>query len=840
MKKIKSLILAVCFVITATLLSGCGITLELTAESALIKPGESIQLSTEIIDGNGSETLEYSIVSGSASVSASGLLTADVNAIVGSEIVAQSSVGEIKSNLLKFTVEKIAVTGITVSSTETQIEQGAKAVLTAVLAPTNTTETNIVYEITQNATMAEIVTSSTGVKRLEVNSDATVGAVIKVKAHIGSVYSNEILITVLESSNTLKQIVGDDYIKIDKNALNTFVYSPELINSNTGETYSDATFACTVKSGSDKVSVFSTDSKNFTFNILGHGSAVIEVSCNNNSNVQKVEVELDVVVPPTNIMLPGYLMDFKNKMDASNVYQVGVSNPTAIQTIPFILSGENNYTGITGGVCQDFNVTFKYNDETEFNSNYGLYSNNRLEFLKTGKYEVKVTSNSGSRQEISTTYKFNVNNLKNVYTYEQLQTAMGNIESINIIVSEKPISAINSSAVYGYDLVPTFLINAGEYDNELQLFNKLANSTLDANLTQTKNSITINGNGHKINYSYLPLITKQTANDQNHLGSLIFISPDFIRDKESGVSQELTLDPNNVQPADLLKLDTTKYSVNINNLNVVGNFGCNAMSNSPNDWASSDYAISNKGYYCGLFSRGIQIGSQSRMKDLHITIDNVEVSGFSIGMRISSTKTREDVASKLINCKIENMFKAGLELCTNILTIENTEFGLCGQGPIELSSDCFKYAGALYNENQKVTITNSILLDSAISNYETPYFNYFAASAGIEATNVLRIMSGAIAVFGSNIASAYNQQTANLVMNNLNSLIINSSGEFGFVALSFGNGNTSTLVPANEVFDACTETGAMTLAQSFSTITQKYIKISLGEYGSVFLLNLNA
>ncbi len=976
MKKIKtSLLMAGLVLCSSAGMTGCGLELTLSSDSQLVKPGDSIQLSTNAkgkkVDAG---DVDYSIVSGIewATLSEDGLLTVKNTATPDSVIKVQSNYEKTKSNVLEITVDKITATSFGLQNLPSQVMPGQVVVLETFVYPENSTDKNNInivftqnedlitresstskmfvvkntaaigsvikvkatignretpeYSITvventnlkpatavtltasadtaqpgETITLTPVVTpadttdkttfvftqnesmitrESTTSKMFTIKNTATIGAVIKVKAVVGGVESQEVSITVAEATTVSRQISVSNSITIDAkdNDANQNILEATLLDGNANP---DTTteLSCRIVEGGSLVSVQETTPNTFVFTALGHGDAVAEVYAPDRTSITPVRVNVKVLVAPEAITMPEYLAQFKtlneSKQQTQN-YQVGVSTASVKQYVPFGI-GFTKGSSYTGGVCEDVKVEFKREGEQNFTSNHASAqydAANGLYFTQTGKYNVKVTANSGSDADTNSAntfeFTFDVNEHKNVYNFTEFKTALESRQSVNVIVSEKPVYTVGGQAST-YDLVPEFLLNRTGEETEAILWERANAAAIDVNLNTSYNSIVINGNDHKIDLSTMPIITNAFSNgSQGEFNPFLVIDPDYLVDQDNKITETFadgpTYDlknPDGTNPTTggtAAVLDQTKYSVAINNLIIKGSCGVSDVDTNKDGKIDDNYALSGAQYAAGYYSRGIQIGKDRQLKKLVVKMDEVDVSGFSIGMRLSGLRSVGEDKSELNNITIHNNFKAGMELAGNEMTIQNSTFGLSGQGAIELGLESFWYAGPNYNANQTVKLVNVDLSEDAISTYETPFFNYYATNAVGSDSTVLQIIAGAVTQYITGVQEAtasYGSETqtqiVTAVKTNLFKMMFGSAitdsefvnSEVGFIALSLNAGgftNGSTLVPDDSVFNAFISDPTI-VQQTYmnpeflANMPQKYIRLDLGNTGSVYLLN---
>ncbi len=871
MKKLKISLFVFCLMLSSVIFSACDKTsVSLSADASVVNPGDHVQLISTVKGKSlDYDDFTYHIVLGDdyANVSESGILTVDSDAVPDSVIKVQSEYKKTKSNVLVITVGRVPATALALTANGTTIEPGASLTLTATPTPSNTTDKNAVYTIVEGTDLASIHTDSAGNVLLQANNTATIGSKIKVKASLGSVESNVIEIEVVPTTGSLNYIgfentISNDTITLDMtDSASLITLIPELINTNGKD--ASATFECEVVEGGDYLAVSSNAGKTeFDFTVKGHGTAKIQVRAIG-KNANNVNLTVNTIVTPESIDIPAYL-----KGTSSKNYQTGSYDANRSNFLPFDLVAEYD-SKYTGGVCEDYALTFAYQGEKPTGYVEPSYQNGEIKFYTAGTYTISASTNSGAKEEkvVEDLITIEVNSLRNVYTYEEFKNAITNVESVNIVASTE----INGA----YDLVPKFLADKA-WTNDADLMNKAKNAGIDVNMTTTKNSLVINGNGHRINVSSMPLIKDSTyANKNNDMGALIDISMAYLIDAY-GANIEPHVDKNNTVINKDLTPDATVYSIDINNVDFMGAMSMNPFGTDAADWEPYQACFTDSGYYAGHYTRGVVIGSDRMFKKLLVNMDSVEVEGFSVGLRISGTKTLNagevnEQKSVLKNVAVRDIFKAGMELSANILTIKDSELGLCGQGAIEVTPDSCNRATLDPNTpvNQTITFDNVDMGDGAVCEYNTPYFDVFIKKNELgDSTSIIDVLAGALMQYEQivkgeldKLSYPNSEATARFVYMSLMNAIMpgfvtgydesketynfdETKGQIGFAALVFAAlnydiVNTSVVDSTEGVFDstAINATTLGALQTSGGAIAQKYIKISLGDNGFAILLN---
>jgi len=188
-----------------TTLTGCGkddltITLE-AGDVTTVHPGDTIQLTSKVSDAEVGLPI-YEIVEGSeyATVSASGVLTISENAPNNTTIKIKAKIGKTTSNEISVKVEVVEATAVAISTTGSisNLERNQEVLINSEVTPSNATNQTVTYALKDGEEYATI--SNTGL--LKVKADAPIGATVKVKATLGTLQSNELTFTVIETTES--------------------------------------------------------------------------------------------------------------------------------------------------------------------------------------------------------------------------------------------------------------------------------------------------------------------------------------------------------------------------------------------------------------------------------------------------------------------------------------------------------------------------------------------------------------------------------------------------------------------------------------------------------------
>ena len=638
---------------------------------ASVMPGGSIILSKTVTPAGASGTVTWVIDEGADIAAISGdVLVVNPTAAIGSTVKVHAECGEIKSEALTFTVG-VPVTAIEISALgSTDIVKGNSITMTETLTPADASAVAVVYTIVEGGEYATI-----NGKTLIVKTDAPTGATITVKANVGAVESNELTFTVLPTQaeiNDTKYIIGfeQDKVILDKNGDFTPTIAVEVFNYNF-ESVSDLEIDYEIISGADVLAI-TPDGYSCSIAALGHGEAQVKATIRGTETSAIINVS--VIVPPESIKLPEVFTE-----RPGYTYSFSKVNPftSAAELLPFVAS-------VTGtNVCENIKYIFSHKSGATGDA-VATYADGKITFNMTGEIILTVSSVSGSAHEVSTSYRFNINEGYNVSTFEQLRDLAGNPAytgnlPINIVVLEKP------GDDYGYDLVPAVALKP----QSEQTFAEVA--SLANRIDFVNKGVILNGNMHKIDASNVRVITSEEIDANTALGSQWSVHS-FIF---------------GVQPYSETETGLKTYSVSISDFETVGNCPINL------DLNTADPK--------GVYKIGILIGGYNSPDgfnaNYYLNMENVNASATNIGIRMLHI-----IDGKVKNVFVNNCFSNGIEIGGSIATLENMVYGACGATGIELVPQDSNKAGVNRNQNQQITYAGTV----TVQYHNTGDTEYFA------------------------------------------------------------------------------------------------------------------
>ena len=642
--------------------------------------------------------------------------------------------------------------------------------------------------------------------KLVVSSEAITGSTIKVVATSGDAVSNELVFTVMptkEEINASKYLLSlsEDQILFDKNAESAPVLVADVYDGN-GTQIFDKTVNFMVTKG-DALLEISYENGVCTFTeALGHGEAEITVIVDGTALTETMDVI--VIVPPEDINLPEV---FTGKERGNYTYNFSMQD-----SLPFVATP----TGTK--VCQDVTYLFAHEDGTT-GAEVATYANGQITFKKTGKITVTASSNSGSRIETTKAYSFNINNGKNVYTFEELKSHLeytyDGVSEINIVALNKitgpkmVVSNVNAETGvgtysqsgtkdYGYALVPAIALGSIENQTFDALYNRKS-----PNLLVSRKGLHLNANNHSIDVSQIRPLTKAEM-EEGHKANGNAIDSDYF-----------TCNLFQFWPGDV----TESFNVNIYDLKIIGN--------TPIDFAGDIVAGTAKAI--GVPLSGIAIGFKDCPNaHFRINMKNVSVEGFQHGINITNA-----VDSVLENVTAQNCYTDGIVCRSSIITLRDITLANCGATGIEFAPEDCNQAGLNRNQNQTITIDGKISSLGMLSDGTTRYFNNYD-SLGV---SVPYFINALLEAYGFNADQISNMR--------------NSNGQFAVIALLFNNlsamqtNTTEINYPSDMEGGIVTAFDPTTYQYGFSGVdtTHQYIRLPLmtgsTPVGSVLLYNLN-
>ena len=741
--------------------------ISISADKTVAQRGEIVTVTVSLTENGqaiAADDADLAITKGAEAATLVGTkLTIAENAANGTEIELVATYKDLTSNTVTVTVS-VPVMGITISAPKAFVPAGTYLNLQKALSPVGAVGT-VEWIITEGADLCAISGDI-----LMVNANATDGATIKVKAKCGTVESNELTFTVGEEEESFLLLLSQNALTVDRNGTSAALLDVEILDGKL-QPVTDRTVSFEIISGAEFLSL--TPNGNVcAFTALGHGDAVLRVSLPG-TNVSKT-ANIKVIVPPDAVRLPEM---FTERQDLA--YCTSMINPGTglADRLPFAASA------IGTNVCTKLKYTFAHEDGTT-GDDVATWADGKITFKKQGRVTVTVSSDSGSRNEVTATYSFQVNRGYNVTSYDALKALLEsdayNGEIINIVVTEKPVGA--GTYLYGYDLVPAAALKPAGEQTWQEVF-------WSSSIFAKNKNVYINGNRHKIDGSQLRTVS------QSELDQLKSQGYEF-----SNISALLMIAP---EAQDAMQLQGRQHIVKIFDLEVVGN-------------TPVDYAGALSGHRpLGSYNAGICIGNVDYDVVYHMEMKNVTASRFNVGLRFRHAigdSTVDDIT-------VYNCFSNGIETEASIITFGDMTFGKCGAAGLEMVPSNSNRAGDKMNEIQKITFAGVIDTKENLNKGDTIYLSHYGAGG----FTVPMILQGVLQPY---------QGSPTMI-----SHMMNAQGEFGFVTFIFHDFTTGTVNYSEAVYPAY-QAGGIINAKDLPTdgtldTTHEYIllEVKLAEYG---------
>ena len=721
-----------------------------------VDPGKSASINHTLAPSNASivpltwvidDGVEYATI-------VNGTIFVNENAPVGAKVTFHAEIGEIKSNTLTITVGT-PIESIEIEATGShEVVKGNSVGLMATVSPSKASATLVSWVITEGGEFATIKGTT-----LIINSDATTGATVKVKAVWGDVESNELSFTVMatqEEINASKYFLdlNTSNIRIDKKGASSPVLTAEILNGNY-EKVENMDVEFTVISGEEYLRL-APNGYNCSFVALGHGEAIVEVKIVGTNVTETVAV--DVIVPPESIALPEVFAE----RPGFEYYFSNIDPRTGdTESLPFLPTVKGDALA-----CTDLLYTFTH-ESGATGSAVATYEDGMLTFHKTGKVTVTITSASGSRVEAATSYTFNINQGYNANTFEEFSYIVesnfytGSVP-INLVVLEKPDGSA-TGYTYGYDMVPSMvLLPQSEQTIAMMLrrYTTYEGQNVNIRIQAVNKGLWVNGNNHKLDVSQLKVFTLEEydayATQYGVTGSEYFPHLSSFLSAETWYNEGPT-DPDFVKAS---------YYIRLYNFEVMGN--------APITYDPTKYS-NDPSKFVGAMDKGLSVGNFQYDTHYYIDANNLTASGFRNGLAFTNIVGN----GKISNLYAYNCYSTGIVARSSIVTLENLKLGPCGATGMELAPEDSGAAGINNDEKGKITISGTVEASTNLNDGNTNYFKYYT----IQGATVPMIITGNTQMYAPS-------QVAH---------IRNSNGQFIFVSLLFND--MSTLQPNQSIVD---------------------------------------
>lgn len=672
MKKIKKLLIAVFMfaIVMPLLLTGCkdDKSIKIWQEEGIseVKRGQELVISitpTKIELSN----IDF-VVEGSAVITNDGKLTVNNDAIVGSEIkvTASSEQDKVTSNELVFVVVDLKPTAINITTSATVITKNSTIDLGIETTPSYATINDVTFST--DSEIAEIIDGKLKIKSNADSSKLIDQTPINITATLTA--DNSITSTIQVKyvvAQKLSVIMASsqaiDIHNTDTPKLNFTPYNEDLIELD--RVYTNYAY----ESSDESVA---TVTNNGEIKPHKHGKTDITITYRDNSSI-KTTIPVYIIATPNAITFDATKTS-THIFDKKEMYY-SIADPTLLK---LDLLG-TDFNGVQ--TSQKFKYEFS-NENLDTSESIATVANNEITFKKTGDIKVKITSDSsidGLEKLPSTVAEktlecvIHVNNGKNIRTVSELQSFA---DSTN----DQSVSTINI-------LNNLYLTDTDNFGKETDISGL---ETIYHKGLHFLGSTYIFGNGYTLDASQLTCLDSDNKEDF-HKGKTIL---------------------------EFSRYDNGIFTAQIKDFNLKG-------------------SVTTSKQYKNFYSRAIHIHGQyfqditnydntqtyGYVKDM--IIDNVNIDGFGVGMRINHA-----VDGLIKNTSIQNCYSNGIESDQNIITLQDIHLGQVGAFGIEVTPDDLNgaktnnprgTAGIHYNETPRIDFKGSIISDNYNNGVSTEY-----------------------------------------------------------------------------------------------------------------------
>ena len=382
------------------------ITLSTANNDKNVVIGGTKQIDVVVVNGEKTDVV-YEIVSGPATISATGLVTLSQAATANAKIVVRAKIGETVSNSLELTVVEIPATALTLTPSATTIAQGQTVTFNAAYTPANATTTAYTLSIDSNSPFAEITADGLKIKDTANPADFD-DKEIRVKATLddnSSVFAYAFITATAEESVTFLSCDTVNFVanKDSAKSIVTKAYSWSGLEMEVAAT--DLTYTVV----NEDVATVDASGK---ITAVGHGSTKVLV--------QYAGISTECVV---NVMVAPESIDFS----ALNTYVKSTGTLHYGKTGTLNLGV--NSTKKTGYESSTTKVNYKFtNLDDDTQTNVATVGANGITFNQTGRIEITVVSDSsidgfeiGEQYEVKKSIIVNVNEGMNISTLADLK-----------------------------------------------------------------------------------------------------------------------------------------------------------------------------------------------------------------------------------------------------------------------------------------------------------------------------------------------------------------------------------------------------------------------------------
>ena len=746
MKKSLKALLLVMMVLLAIIGVGCSFMekLELTAPNneTTIAQGASIQLVVN------DEKATFEVTEGLATVTAEGLLTCSLEAVVDSKIVvaAKSDLGIAK---ISFTVTRAKIQEIDVIASSETIKKGQEVSLSVTYSPSVATKEMIAYEIITGSEYAKINNGKVTLKADAVESEI-VGKQVVIKATTRDTkISDEVTLNVVKATADEIVLSASSDVLVYTNTITLSVqFIPSFASVN-------EEYELYIAAGSDYVCLDgdvlsikeSTTEEEINGKVVKVGAKVkgndavfdeIEITLSERPKVDILVEDKEIVAGQQSVvaLLPEAYDAEGNLLDLTVEDFTFISNDETILTV-----GEHDgkITPVGHGATT---ITVKYQNSQANCNVYVMVVPESIEFdnlslstMTSRKYYYSKNETLAFDLELKTPsqylsaskaldYKFELlgEDGSVVKSGDEVATVVNGVITFNVIGSVKVTITTNSS------------LN----DKDMTIYEKSTSIVVDVNDGFNIRSVydlqayaQVENKGKAANFLNDLFITKEEnfgIDDANRYNTLHFYGDRYLYGNGYVISTknlELLKSDSNVNDLfTFIGSSEAYYTVEIHDLEVIGITDVNGQYTG-NLEAFKGQTVTNAG-----FRRAFRIGRNIDYEDCRpvkdLVISNVKVSGFMIGLRLEHI-----VDGYVTDINISQCITNGIECNQNIITFNNIYVGQVGAFAIEMVPDDIQKidgqlkgtAGLNYNETPKTTLTGKVESINYNNGKSTPYMN---------------------------------------------------------------------------------------------------------------------
>lgn len=748
----KTILLSFVFVFML-ILSGClkdKLVLNVPNNVTSISQGETLQITTN------DEKAKFEVTQGFATIDATGLLTCNEEAEIGSKITvtATSSLG---SAQISFIVTQAKVNRIQLNASSTTIKKGDSVTLSVNYYPTSAEKDEVTYEVINGSDFAKVENDQLTIKNDAVEADI-IGKKIIVKATTKvTKVSDEIEIEVKEANIEAIELKTSNTTLIYGKSVELFVsFIPAF---KTGE------YSLSIVEGAEYIDLIDhtlTIKESMDEATINAKKVTIRATLKENTNIyDDIEIilsereKIDILVEDKNIiagiqavesLLPEAYDKEGNLLDLTVNDYTFTSSDTSILTI-----GEHDgkITPVGHGMAT---VSVKYqNSEAKCNI-YVMVVPEAIDFndlsvntMKTHKYYYSYVEELEFNISLTTLSAYQTASTTLTYKFELLD------ESGNVVTSGDEVATVNEGKISFNkigNVKVTITTNSSLNNKDTSSYEKSTSIIVAVNdgvnirtVADLKSYAAGTYEGKAANFIndiYITATDNFGIDSANRYSSLEFFGDRYLYGNGYVVStSKLELIKSTEKANDLFYFKGTSdpyFTVEIYDLELVGIVDVMGQYMGELDAYKGQSLLEGSDLVVG-FRRALRIGQNVEydscrpVKDL--VISNVKVSGFYVGLRLDHV-----VDGYVTDINISQCLSNGIECNQNIITFNNMYVGQVGAFAIEMVPDDIKKvdgvlktcAGLNLDEAPKTTLTGYIDSTNFNNGKSTPYMSALSIS----------------------------------------------------------------------------------------------------------------